>query len=208
MALISNEDCSIQAITIQPGEPFNLPPGAEILSVSNINSLTSSCPLPNNLEEPECYILSFAAVERIGNDRPPYQGSSAGDGFGKTFFLRGVYAAGNLYPINITASSEGIFDVNSLATFMQTTPGLAGLFLGIGTGSAHEDDDDVRGGIATLCFRAVPSIAESMYIPADTVVIGVGVPEPDSWMKFYPIKRSDYIANNNNQTPAGTCGCA
>ena len=90
---------------------------------------------------------------------------------------------------------------------MQTTPGLSGLFLDIGTNVVIEGNDlSGKGAITTICFKTIPSVAENMFIPADTVLIE-GTPEPDSWMRFYPIKRSDYIANNGGQTPLGTCSC-
>jgi hypothetical protein len=195
------QTCVIKSVTLQPGEPFNLPPGAEILFATDIANLSSTCPIPDNLEELECYIISIAAVSF--NDRPPYNGDT-GDG-DITFWLRGIYAANQFYPKQLTAMENGVFPMGEYSTFMQNEPGLAGLFLDLGTGAAA---DSSKGANTTLCFKTTPSIAESMFIAADTTLIGVGTPEPDSWMRFYPIKRSDYIANNSNQTPLGTCNCA
>jgi hypothetical protein len=200
MALYT-DNCIIRAVTLAPNEPFNLPAGAEIISVTDINSLKSTCPIPSDLEELECYILSFVALDDDG-DRPPYNGSDTSSQ--KTFYIRGVQVGNIFYSLStaVTAGDNGVFNIGPLVTFMQTTPGLAGLFLDITTAGASVSN---KGGIATMCFKAVPSIAANTFIAADTAIIGLNNDNPDTFIRIYPIKRTDWSIISQDGT--GICQC-
>jgi hypothetical protein len=199
--MASVQTCVTKSVTLQPGEPFNLPAGAEIIAVTDINSLSSTCPLPSDLEELECYIAIFIAQDVDGN-RPPYQG---GDTNEQTFYLRGMVVNGTYYDLNLVPSSPGVFPVNSITSFINNNSNLNSILLSTGTGQAVEANE---GAAATICFKTVPSIAQSMYFLLQTYVVGLGPAfEPETTFRIYPEKRTDYISRAGG-TPPGTCTCA
>lgn len=55
--------CIYNTISISPSTSFVLPPGATIISVSDITSIASSCADLNNLETPECYIAKVVLFD-------------------------------------------------------------------------------------------------------------------------------------------------
>lgn len=53
--------CVYHSVTLQPGEQFNLPPGATIVGASGgLSSFDSTCPKPATLETPLCYTFLFS----------------------------------------------------------------------------------------------------------------------------------------------------
>lgn len=53
--------CIYKSITMTAGETFVLPPGAEIISVSDIGAITNSCPDPLPIEELKCYRIAWVS---------------------------------------------------------------------------------------------------------------------------------------------------
>lgn len=51
--------CKYKSVTMTAGEVFVLPPGAEVISVSDLGAVTSSCPDPLPTEEMLCYRISW-----------------------------------------------------------------------------------------------------------------------------------------------------
>jgi hypothetical protein len=51
--------CIYKSVTMSAGETFVLPPGAEIISVSDLGAITNSCPDPLPTEELSCYRISW-----------------------------------------------------------------------------------------------------------------------------------------------------
>jgi len=51
--------CIYKSVTMSAGETFVLPPGAELVSVSDIAALTSSCPEEFPTEELKCYRIAW-----------------------------------------------------------------------------------------------------------------------------------------------------
>lgn len=51
--------CKYKSVTMTAGEVFVLPPGAEIISVSDLSAVTSSCPDPLPTEELSCYRITW-----------------------------------------------------------------------------------------------------------------------------------------------------
>lgn len=51
--------CKYKSITMTAGETFVLPPGAEIISVSDLTAVTNSCPDPLPTEELLCYRITW-----------------------------------------------------------------------------------------------------------------------------------------------------
>jgi hypothetical protein len=197
--MASIQNCVYQSVTLQPGEPFNLPSGAEIISATDINSLSSTCPLPTDLEESECYIVSFIARE-VDGTRPPYQGGSASD---KTFYIRGMVVNDIFYPFGgsggIVPDASGIFPVNDIVPYISANTTLNSLLTNFGSGSHFEGGAD--GAVSTLCFKTIPSVAQGMYFILNTFIIGAGTPEPVTTLRVYPETRSSFGPT------AGTCNC-
>lgn len=57
----TSETCVFHTVTLQPGEQFNLPPGAVLVGATGgLDSFDSTCEKPETLEEPLCYRLYFS----------------------------------------------------------------------------------------------------------------------------------------------------
>ena len=54
-------NCITKSFTLVPGESFVLPVGAEVLSISDQTSVTSSCVDLTNLEQQKCYVATLGA---------------------------------------------------------------------------------------------------------------------------------------------------
>lgn len=65
------DNCIYKSVTLQAGESFTLPPGAQIISASNVGALTSTCPIPTDLEQPACYIAIIPWINNT-NDNDDY----------------------------------------------------------------------------------------------------------------------------------------
>jgi hypothetical protein len=190
-------NCIYRSVSLQAGESFTLPPGAEIVSATDINAITSTCPIPDNLESLECYIIVLLANvdnltqtyvwEGCGNDCNAYMTSITVGGVTYTF------------PSAFTADDRGKFDVGGVASYIASTPAISGMMLSLGT---NNDYDYPRGGVATLCFKTTPSIAAETYLTLTTSLLGLGTPEPVTTVRVYAQKLSDYSGG------AGTCACA
>lgn len=64
------DPCVYQTVNLTAGEQFNLPPGAILISASNISAITSTCPLPTTLSEPICGTL-FVVIDVDDNEGHP-----------------------------------------------------------------------------------------------------------------------------------------
>ncbi len=53
------EPCKYRSVTLAAGETYVLPPGAEIVSVSDLGALTSSCDEDFPTEELKCYTIAW-----------------------------------------------------------------------------------------------------------------------------------------------------
>lgn len=189
-----------RSVTLAPGEQFNLPPGAELLGATTISDITSTCPLPSNLEELDCYLFSMLA--NVENLDATYVWEGCGGDCNA--YLESITVAGITYPISpaLTADDRGKFDVAGLASFISTNASISGVLLNI---SGSTDYDYPRGGAATLCFKTFPSVAQDTYVTLATYLQGLGTPTPSTKVRVYAQLRSDYIAGG---TPAATCNCS
>jgi hypothetical protein len=192
-------NCIYRSVSLQVGESFTLPPGAEIVSATDLNSITSTCPLPDNLEALECYIFVLLAADPISSGRGVWSGGSSGD---ENAFILTLTVGGVTYNIpDIPADSNGIFDVGQLASVIASNPSINGMMLSLGVASGS-DPASTRGGVGTLCFKTTPSIAADTYLQLNTSLFNVGTPEPTTLVRLYPKKLSDYAGG------VGTCTCA
>lgn len=110
--------CIYKSVIMGPGETFVLPPGAELVSVSDIGALTSSCPDEFPTEELKCYRIAWAFnIDPEGNRTIKAIVSQSGSPFppGPGFALAHVPNTGGAWedtdndtaPINIDKISIG-----------------------------------------------------------------------------------------------------
>ena len=57
--MATTQNCIYKSVTLAAGEQFTLPPGAEIISATDINSFTSTCPKPTTLDTFVCGSLQW-----------------------------------------------------------------------------------------------------------------------------------------------------
>lgn len=153
------ENCVIKSVTLAPNEPFNLPAGAEILSATDINSLSSTCPLPTNLEEPACYAIQIQ--ESI---------SDGGDAAYNDVIITGVTVSGIHYPFptNINPPNNTGTPTSLINDFIDRLDqvGLGGLLT---DWSGYQNDIPNTGDAAMvtlLCFKTPPSIGDNLSFSA------------------------------------------
>lgn len=65
--MASQSNCKYASITLNEGDQFTLPPGAVIIAATDTSAFTSTCPVPDNLENYACYISYFFATEADGS---------------------------------------------------------------------------------------------------------------------------------------------
>lgn len=198
--MASFESCIYRAITLQPGESFTLPPGAEIVSATDANSLTSTCTIPDNLEELECYIfVLMGAVDSFNaNLRAVWETNGS---IGPNAFIQSITLGGITYDLDpdISGDDRGKFDVGTLAARITSSTALSSLMFDLGTSNTY---DYPRGGVATLCFKTIPSVAAETYLTLTTFLLNVGSPAPQTTVRVYAQKLSDY------EGVGGTCSCS
>lgn len=90
---------SYKTITLQPNEQFTLPPGAEIVGISNPLYVTSTCELPTNLEIPTCYEFIIAGSCNLSPDRQNWEPDNT--------FFNAFYIDGVKYPLTNTGLDFG-----------------------------------------------------------------------------------------------------
>jgi hypothetical protein len=158
MSSPSSSNCNnYKTVTIQPGEAFTLPPGAEIIGVSNpAHILSSTCPIPTNLEPFLCYGLQFwigSGNETSGGETPQ----------GKERNLYAIKLNGIQYsfpsPILLNASTSNPAPfTTSLRTQLDLTP-VGGIITDLCTGVyVDEGSTEGRGDFLIVTFRSIPSL--------------------------------------------------
>ena len=189
--MASFETCTYHTITLQPGEQFSLPPGATLLSVTDVGAITSTCDIPP-LESLACYIIPVYAADEVGCGTGVWEG-------GDNASLLGISVAGVYYefPSPIPATSSGAFYTNLVSDFITSNSTLSGLLLD----PTHDADADdaCRGGAATVCFKTIPSIAPTIYIQLSTSLVSPSNVGMDT--RAYAIPYADF-------TGTAKCACS
>jgi hypothetical protein len=153
--------CFTKTVTLQPNEPFNLPPGAILLGATDLNNLKSTCPLPTDLEEFECY--GFVTFD-----------SNCGDDSGfAASILEGINIGGVKYPFtNPIRIDEGDYFVDggptpalaaAVQTALQSTP-IGGAFIDFYAYSDDWDESGTKANIYLVCWKSIPSLNVNSYI--------------------------------------------
>jgi hypothetical protein len=142
--------CSYQTITLSAGEQFVLPPGAELIYVSDPNSVTSDndCAKLNQLEDVECYATILG---------------EAGEGAGSDTVVYDVVQITGLRVNNILYNFTTPFDVGDTQAALRAcldSTSFGPIIIDLATGGAGTIN---RGVVAYVVFKTLPSIANDLY---------------------------------------------
>lgn len=190
--------CPIRSITLQAGESYVLPPGAEIISATDIDLIesTNDCANLDNVEDLNCYIFVLIGAKEEGSDSNPWQGDSETQVNSLT--------VGQIIYSNVTTimGDAGDYFTDRLASIISADQNLNGILLDPTSAWAVDTEtspNNTRGAVATLCFKTVPSLAAQMYLTIQTRL--TATPSPTyAYARVYPILYSDY-------TGVGKCSC-
>ena len=132
--MATTQNCIYKSVTLAAGEQFTLPPGAEIISATDINSFTSTCPKPTTLDTFVCGSLQWGiqpisggggtAPFSVGGINPP-DTHCIGVKIGDVKYLFPSPISGDDITripntINSLTSLSGIFDVYSTDVYDST----------------------------------------------------------------------------------------
>lgn len=148
-------NCIFKTVSLAAGEQFNLPPGAELLGSSNVNAITSTCPIPK-LEDQAHYTIyhAFSAQGDVDGHSAFMQGSDVYVQLGILGHELGLgtYTFSTTDVVNALTSVglNGIVTITALNTNQwPTSPGWP-------TGPSRYGQ--------FLEFLTLPSIAATMYL--------------------------------------------
>ena len=189
MALFEN--CIYKTVTLQPNEPFNLPPGAELISATDVNALSSSCGPLTNLEQAENYVLMIAGPTDVDVDN--YYGD--GRMYIQGYEINGVYTGfSTTYPNrgnpDTALANEGCFDTVAVGNAILTIPGV--IAVNTANGLEYYSGTPDNGCKCAWTIKIVPSIAENLKIRVYTVA-ELGNPNINAVYQFHPLYTYDSI---------------
>ena len=190
---MATTSCVYQSITLQPGETFTLPPGAEVVSVTDVTNIISenNCLDLTNVEEVECYGVIFGDSNPGGSETPVYN----------TVDIYGLRVDNIDYPF------VGTIDANSSATAIKSaidTTIFGPLITNI---TIQLVDSPDRGNVLYVAFQSIPSITSDMYfyglgtgeISGDSPGTSASVP-----VSFKVVPYNDFI-NSGGTAPYPDC---
>lgn len=150
-----------KSINLESGEQFTLPPGAELISATNIAELESTCNL-GTLEDLNCYAFVFGNAEDDGNDDQLFEATEhantpvVGIKFNDT-----IYTFSS--PFN-AIPDYGVYDLANLITAINGTS--AGNLLFEASSSNWLRGD--KGTVSYIVFKSTPSIIKNLYLIMQT----------------------------------------
>lgn len=154
------------SVTLAEGEQFVLPPGATLVSTTDVGALThDGCLDTSQLEELVCYEIAIMSADIEIN------GSPFANNDGSDYIIQSFVINGTEYPVNALNSRNddyGYFELNYLINDIQNpTFGLNGMLIEPCWGWVCDDNAN-QGCQSILVFKAIPSIAKEMYIKTYT----------------------------------------
>ena len=155
------DTCIVKSVTLQANEEFVLPPGAELIAVSNIDNITTTCNV-DNLEELQCYVTVIGVVNE--DDHRHYLEEGVSPTHIDGFYLNGVFTEFST-PFYSDADT-GFYDLSALFSELQSKlPGIiAGNFY-YGSGPVPGFSPNSEN---LLQIRTVPSIADNLFLHINT----------------------------------------
>lgn len=148
------DNCIIKTITLSTGEVFVLPPGAEVVYVSDTNAVTSSCEEDLPTEDLLCYQLSWAITD---NGNGSTQAWDPASGFVN---IVGINVNGTKYD---TLPGIGFQGAN-VKTFLESNNiSLINNIVAFNNGAGF------TGAYSTgIKFKSIASIASTLYVEFST----------------------------------------
>jgi hypothetical protein len=161
--------CIYKSVPLAAGEQFTLPPGAEIVSASaGLDSIKSTCALPDTLEEPICYKFRFSGSE-------PNDGLSARNWeLADNFYVRGIVVNGITYDFanDIQLSESGPSSlIGTWSAALNGIPQFNGLFTFLNGNPVFGDEapgGNSNGFTIQLAFSVIPSIGDNLQMKSFT----------------------------------------
>ena len=153
--MASFETCTYHTVTLQPGEQFNLPPGAVIVSVTDPGAITSvsDCANLDNIETPQCYIVAVGKPDCPSN-------MCRANVFG--YILNGVeYPFSS--PIYVNTDQDAIADSITASAI----GGAAIIQLCSGNKYLHQADAGNPGDTWWYTISTIPSIGNNLALYGD-----------------------------------------
>lgn len=155
MSIIPNK--IYKSIVLQPGEQFILPPGAVLVSSTNVAATRSSCNDLSNIEDLECYTFVFGNAASDGDETQLFEAF--------LFPVVGFRIGGAYYNFDTPvfshedSSPKGQYDLTSLVSIINTKTG--GVLVNPTLGEHNEGDHGI---IEFITFRTIPSLAATMEL--------------------------------------------
>jgi len=144
-----------QSITLQAGNKFILPPGATIISVSDVTKIQSDCADLTNIEEPVCYAVSFSGVENTETETENWEYAN--------FKFDGIKIGDVFYPLGVVTDPP----TNAASIVSNINVAFPGMFTCWNWGTHNEGS--YSGGWTTIfSFKTIPSIGNDLYFRAYT----------------------------------------
>lgn len=183
------DPCIYKSVTLAAGEQFNLPPGAVLVAATDESAISSTCPIPE-LEELKCYIIAAYASDEVGCGTGVWEGDANAT-------ISGITIAGTYYSLNVGSNDSGSFYMDQVVNWINSNPSYSGMLQNASYG--RDWDGNCRGGVATLCFKTIPSIAENTYLHLNTSLVSPGNSGIDT---------RAYAMDYGSFSGSAKCGCS
>lgn len=175
----ATDPCIYKSVTLAAGEQFNLPPGAVLISATDISAITSTCPIPA-LEQVTAFSARFSgSADNSGSNR--YENWETG-GDRDNYTVEGVRINGVYY--GFASAFQGRFntDVNVVNALNALFPGMFS-----DCGSIY-DADNPSGWTNAITFKTIPSFGNDMEFRIATSVFHQGPTNgrTTAWVRAYP----------------------
>lgn len=188
-----------KSVLLQPGEQFTLPPGAELISASDTDSISSTCDI-SNLQGLNCYTFVFGNAGSDGNDSQLFESETAGESNVKAI---GISVNGTDYLFSspqLSRDDDGRYlDPDLINAINSTAAGQVLLNAIYGYWQMGEN-----GTINYITFQGAPSVAQGLSLILSAYVIAGSGPsartEANTSVKFYikPVPTDTLLSSYNN----------
>lgn len=190
--------CTYQSVTLSAGEQFILPPGAVLVSASDINNITSTdnCLDTSHIEPLQSYLFLLGGISHTNSS--PYQLFESNTQ--TVYALRIGSQVIDITDISNTAG-YGKFDVDDIATALRAV--VTGTFYSY---AGNYTGDSNHGYVTQLKVCTYPSVGKDMALQVRTDVAA-----GDTGTVYYEAKAiscEEYSANPGGGSPIiVTCNC-
>lgn len=157
----------LKTVTLQPGEQFVLPPGAEFVGATSVDEIDSTCD-DDGLEGEEllCYALAFGNAEDDGNNGQIFESTDTSNTPVVGIKFDGTM---HLFGSPFYANGSGLYDLTGMVTAINGTPAGTVIF-DVATAFNWQGDNGV---MSYIVFKTLPSIATKLQLMMSTTSPGV-----------------------------------